>query len=213
MSDLRFRALDHLFALSAPEPVRSLLADALEPLRVESGPEVATPCEDIVVAETADGSWAFTAERAEPSPMALGSLVARLLEYVNQRAAASLTAEVPLHAAGVRTDGGGVIALAGSSGAGKSTLGAAAMLAGWGFLAEEIAAVDPVSLAVRPYHRPVGLRRGERVPWASTIPMWPTGATATSTRGRCLPPVGSRPVCCSASPSCTATRARWRSPR
>ena len=92
--------------------------------------------------------------------MPLGSLVARVLEYVNQRAAASLTAEVPLHAAGVRTAGGGVIALAGTSGAGKSTLGAAAMLAGWGFLAEEIAAVDPVSLAVRPYHRPIGLRRG-----------------------------------------------------
>jgi hypothetical protein len=114
----------------------------------------------ITIAEAPEGRWTFTAEHSEPSPMALGSLVARVLEYVNQRAAASLTAEVPLHAAGVRADGGGVIALAGTSGAGKSTLGAAAMLAGWGFLAEEIGAVDPVSLAVRPYHRPIGLRRG-----------------------------------------------------
>jgi hypothetical protein len=161
VSDLRFLALDHPFTLSAPEPLRSVFAHALEPLSVDSGTSVPPrECGHITVAEATDGRWTFTSERAEPSPMALGSLVARVLEYVNQRAAASLTFEVPLHAAGVRTAGGGVIALAGSSGAGKSTLGAAAMLAGWGFLAEEIAAVDPVSLAVRPYHRPIGLRRG-----------------------------------------------------
>jgi hypothetical protein len=161
VSDLHFLALDHSFTLSAPEPLRSVFTDALEPLRLEPGAVLpAGERGHITVAEAPEGRWTFAAERAEPSPMAIGSLVARVLEYVNQRAAASLTAEVPVHAAGVRTAGGGVIALAGTSGAGKSTLGAAAMLAGWGFLAEEIAAVDPFSLAVRPYHRPIGLRRG-----------------------------------------------------
>jgi hypothetical protein len=161
VSDPCFRALDHAFTLSAPEPVQSLLVSALDPLRWDplAGPTSGSE-ERILVAAAPHDRWTFTADLAQPSPMVLGSLVARVLEYVNQRAAASLTAEVPLHAAGVRTGEGGVIALAGTSGAGKSTLGAAAMLAGWGFLAEEIAAVDPVSLAVRPYHRPIGLRRG-----------------------------------------------------
>jgi hypothetical protein len=66
---------------------------------------------------------------------------------------------VPLHAAGIERHGL-VIALAGPSGAGKSTLAAAAVLAGCGYVADEVTAVRPSDLAVRPFHRPIGLRRG-----------------------------------------------------
>ena len=53
----------------------------------------------------------------------------------------------------------GVVVLAGASGSGKSTLAAAATLHGWGYVADEVAAVDPATLVASPYHRPIGLRR------------------------------------------------------
>jgi len=43
---------------------------------------------------------------------------------------------------------------------GKSTLAAAAVLAGYPYVADEITAVSPDDLSVRRFHRPIGLRRG-----------------------------------------------------
>jgi hypothetical protein len=91
-----------------------------------------------------------------------------VLEIVNQRAAASLASEVPLHAASVVVDGVAV-AVAGESGSGKSTLAAAAVLAGHELVADEVSAVTP-ELEVRPYHRPVGLRRGGAAALGVDIP-------------------------------------------
>lgn len=65
---------------------------------------------------------------------------------------------VPFHAAAVESDGR-VVVLAGVSGAGKSTLAAAAVMAGWGFVADEVAAVSPTDRTVHPFHRPIGIRR------------------------------------------------------
>jgi hypothetical protein len=81
------------------------------------------------------------------------------LEALNLEAARKAVGCVPLHAASIDTSSG-VIALAGQSGAGKSTLAAAAVLAGYGYVADEISAVSPDDLVVRPFHRPIGLRRG-----------------------------------------------------
>ena len=85
--------------------------------------------------------------------------VRRDLEAANLDAARAAEGFVPLHAASVET-GGAVVALAGRSRAGKSTLAAAAVLAGYGYVADEITAVSPIDLRVRPFHRPIGLRRG-----------------------------------------------------
>ena len=83
----------------------------------------------------------------------------RELEAANLEAARAAVGCVPLHAASIDTPAG-VIALAGQSHAGKSTLVAAAVLAGYGYVADEITAVSPSDLSVRPFHRPIGLRRG-----------------------------------------------------
>jgi hypothetical protein len=80
------------------------------------------------------------------------------LDALNLEAARRAVGCVPLHAASIDTSVG-VIALAGQSGAGKSTLAAAAVLAGYGYVADEISAVSPDDLVVRPFHRPIGLRR------------------------------------------------------
>ena len=88
-----------------------------------------------------------------------GSDLQQQLAAANEAAARAAVGCVPLHAAAVDSDAG-VIALAGRSRSGKSTLAAAAVLAGYPYVADEITAVSPDDLTVRPYHRPIGLRRG-----------------------------------------------------
>jgi hypothetical protein len=92
-------------------------------------------------------------------PAVNGEELRRQLEAINLEAAQAAVGYVPLHAASVE-QGGAVVALAGRSGAGKSTLVAAAVIGGWGYVADEITAVRPDDLSVRPFHRPIGLRRG-----------------------------------------------------
>ena len=88
-----------------------------------------------------------------------GEELRQQLEAANLEAARAAVGHVPLHAASVEMVGA-VVAFAGRSRAGKSTLAAAAVLAGYGYVADEITAVSPVDLKVRPFHRPIGLRRG-----------------------------------------------------
>lgn len=175
-----YRALDFVFELATLDDdaarLVAELAPAFDPLRYEAtaarrstgdlrmgaAEQSATVPDADEVARLAiahlDGTWEVTGGKITVAVPTEGQLVARLVELINQEAAASIDT-VPLHAAAVER-GGRVIAVAGSSGAGKSTLGAAATLDGWGFVADEIAAVDPVTRRVRAYHRPIGLRRG-----------------------------------------------------
>jgi hypothetical protein len=88
-----------------------------------------------------------------------GSELRLELEAENLAAARAAIGCVPLHASAIDTMAG-VIALAGQSGSGKSTLTAAAVLAGYGYVADEITSVSPSDLSVRSFHRPIGLRRG-----------------------------------------------------
>jgi hypothetical protein len=81
------------------------------------------------------------------------------LDAANQAAIDATPGCVPLHAAAIDSQVG-VIAIAGRSGAGKSTLCAAAVMAGYPYVADEIAAVSPDDLHVHAFHRPIGLRRG-----------------------------------------------------
>lgn len=81
------------------------------------------------------------------------------LDAANLAAAQAAVGCVPIHAASVETTAG-VVAFAGQSRSGKSTLAAAAVLAGYPYVADEITAVSPDDLTVRPFHRPIGLRRG-----------------------------------------------------
>jgi hypothetical protein len=66
---------------------------------------------------------------------------------------------VPLHAASVEI-GTGVVVFAGPSGSGKSTLCAAGVQSGHRYVADEVTAIDPETLRVVPYLRPIGIRSG-----------------------------------------------------
>ena len=85
-------------------------------------------------------------------------LVEQLAE-ANHAAVQAAVGCVPLHGSAIDSVAG-VIVLAGRSMAGKSTLAAAAVLAGYPYVADELAAISPDDFTVRPYHRPIGLRRG-----------------------------------------------------
>jgi hypothetical protein len=65
---------------------------------------------------------------------------------------------VHLHGAALVQNGRAVV-LAGRSEAGKSTLAGWLTHRGWGFLTDEAALVDPDTLIVSPFWRPIGVRR------------------------------------------------------
>jgi hypothetical protein len=183
---VRYRGLDYPFTIDAPTLATQVTA-ALAGLRSldDDGPASALRLVSI------GDRWTVSGPGLDVETATVGAAVARLLEHVNQRAAASV-AGVPFHAAATQAPTGGVFALAGTSGAGKSTLGAGAVRAGWGFVADELAAVDPETLFVRPYHRPIGLRRGGAAAlgvdyppdaWCDRVYPWPVDPTMHSSGG------------------------------
>lgn len=66
---------------------------------------------------------------------------------------------VPVHAGVVERDGLGVL-FVGATHSGKSTTVAWFVRAGWRYVSDELGLVDPVSLDLAPFPRPIGLRRG-----------------------------------------------------
>lgn len=106
--------------------------------------------------------------------MSAASDLVEELDAANQAAIDAAPGCVPLHAAAIDTTAG-VIAIAGQSGAGKSTLCAAAVLAGYPYVADEIAAISPDDLVVRAFHRPIGLRRGGAAAIGVEYPDTPDG--------------------------------------
>jgi hypothetical protein len=78
---------------------------------------------------------------------------------VNQAAVRSRPDLVIVHAA-VATWGGSALLLPAAMEAGKTTLVAGLVLRGLGYLSDELAAIDPATLLVQPYPKPLTLERG-----------------------------------------------------
>lgn len=125
--------------------------------------------------------WAWSiSDDASVRQTSSGGLVDGLLDAVDRGAVAtSSTNHAVIHAAAVSIDRRAV-ALVAPSGGGKTTLAAMALRAGWQHIAEEVCAVDPVSLAVARFHRPLGLRPES----AALLDIEPLGAVAL--RGRVI---------------------------
>jgi hypothetical protein len=86
------------------------------------------------------------------------AVVDRVVWEVNQRVIAAQSDRLMLHAACVEA-GGRAVVLAGPSGTGKSTLAAALVSKGFGYITDEAVTFDPVRGLVRPYPKPISLRR------------------------------------------------------
>jgi hypothetical protein len=103
------------------------------------------------------------------APAPLWSTVDRLVADITRGAIASRPDHLLLHAAAVSFAGQGVL-LPGPSGTGKSTSAAALVLAGFDYLTDEAAAIDPETLEMAPYPKPVSLRPGSAQQLGITMP-------------------------------------------
>jgi hypothetical protein len=89
-------------------------------------------------------------------PLPISDALTCLVTDMNVAAVASRPDKLMLHA-GAASFGGCGLLLPGASGAGKSTLTAALVSHGFAYLSDEAAAIDPVSMEIEPYPKPLTL--------------------------------------------------------
>jgi hypothetical protein len=90
------------------------------------------------------------------------NVVDHLIAWCNQQAVLSQPDNINLHAAALSHPGTGrVVLVPGSPGAGKTTTAAAACLAGWGYLSDELVSIDRAGMA-RGYAKPLTIKMGTR---------------------------------------------------
>lgn len=122
--------------------------------------DVAGSCEISVLEQAGryeivvDGQTAGTAA-------SLAEAIGRVEYLVNHAAAVALADQILIHAGVVATRAGGdAILLPGPSGRGKSTLVAGLCLSGFVYASDELAVVDPVTAAARPFAKAICLKEG-----------------------------------------------------
>jgi HprK-related kinase A len=121
-------------------------------------PDLACSCE-VVVADRAGTHEILVDGQSVGSAASLAEAVARVEYLINRAAAVALVDHILVHA-GVVAVGGDAIVLPGPSGRGKSTLVAALCLSGLAYASDELAVLDPVTAAVRPFAKAICLKEG-----------------------------------------------------
>ncbi len=147
-----FRALDHQFSIEIDGTPPVDISDVFGALGAPCTPEAAYR---FVFPDSAkdDGELFFDGD------LIAGGRARVLLQILITRlgqAIAETDGGGSVHATTLRV-GDGTVLLAGPSTHGKSTLSARLLLDGAALVAEDISVIDPASLEVRAYHRPLGL--------------------------------------------------------
>ena len=126
-------------------------------------------------------------------PATASNALVRLVTDVNLHAIQSRPDRLVLHAAALSVGGRGLL-LPGPSGSGKTMLAAALATAGCGYLTDEAASIDPGTLEIDAYAKPLSLRSGSlavlgrRGPGAGTShEMIPVSALRAGSVGRPVP--------------------------
>lgn len=94
---------------------------------------------------------------------AAGNRLTALLSEVTVQAITRAGGNLLLHAGGVARPDGATALLCGASGSGKSTLTAGLVAAGWSYVTDETICLDPQTLRITPFRRPLSLKPGSHV--------------------------------------------------
>lgn len=173
MSTLAIRALDAQVRLTVPDHLAADLVVAFADI-ADDHPLNDRELQEIVWSATDDGGWLVRGPTRERSVPDVAAALSESLHEIDRLAARSVAADhTVLHAGAFEVNGSGV-ALTGDDRSGTSTLVAAAVLAGHGYLADEVCALAEPELSSRRYHRPVGLRPGAADAVGVTVPEHPT---------------------------------------
>ncbi|HVM02784.1 MAG TPA: hypothetical protein VM263_08955 [Acidimicrobiales bacterium] len=169
----RFRALGLAFTVVATDAeVREHVERALHAFRAP-----VEPARVYTVLDRAQGRREYELHLDDHHLMSSASaseVVRDLVRSLNREAVAATPELVFLHASAVEHDGAAVIFPA-SMESGKTTLAAGLTRAGLRYVTDELVAVDPRSLTVRPYPKPFSLDPGSWPLFAEARPAAPDG--------------------------------------
>lgn len=158
-----FRALDHHFAVCTSDPaISGLLDDLLGALAAPGPAAIVYSLLESDAGERGGHRWSLSAGAEVLLRTAdLGLAVAHLLWTLNRQAVACSPRHVRVHAAAAEHHGAAIL-LPGAPGAGKTTLVAGLVARGLGYLGDEVAAIDPRTLCVRAYPKPLTVKAGSQ---------------------------------------------------
>jgi HprK-related kinase A len=140
---------------------RPEIVDHLAELYPSAPASKGTYASEVVVAERAGRHEIVVDGEPVGSVSSLAEAVARVEYLINRAAAVALADHLLVHAGVVATrDGVDAIVLPGPSGRGKSTLVAGLCLSGLAYASDELAVVDPITTAVRPFTKAICLKEG-----------------------------------------------------
>jgi hypothetical protein len=155
------RGLSYRFAVRADDESLGRLVDAL--LAGLRDPGDPTPVEHWYSLTKSEGDPGTVDVRRDGDELARGQhpgdAVGWVMWDVNRAAAEAAGGSFLLHSGAIEAGGTGVL-FPGASGSGKSTLVAGLVRAGFGYLTDELAALDLASGRLTPYPKPITVKRG-----------------------------------------------------
>ena len=125
-------------------------------------------------------------------PRGSARVLPALMSAVNRAVVDASANRLLVHASAVETDGRALLFPAPME-AGKSTLAAGLLRAGYRYVTDEAVSIDPATLEVEPYPRPISLDRGSWPLFADLRPATPNGVERFCTEQWHISPLSVRP--------------------
>jgi hypothetical protein len=168
--ELYFRVLDYYFSVEVEDPVmRPYLLRVLGGFEVPPDPferrlpptPNMPPCYRIVPSDDADDRFDLLyGSDAMLTKETTAEVLNRVFWHVNNEAIRRTGSYLLVHAGVVCTDDGRAVVIPAAGGSGKSTLVAGLVRAGFGYLTDEAAAIDPVTGMVHPFPKALTVKPG-----------------------------------------------------